>query len=128
MRSRGKLRYRRAGLTMPVKGDDMDANISSALSEHVSNVQFLFTPAGLVHPSSDTTVLPGNFNNEYAEYSGMENSMSTISYEDRLLSLVAVARDGQVGIVGGLQYLVQGIRPSGRGRTTLILRERDAQA
>lgn len=112
---------------MPAKGDDIDSTIANALTEHLSNVDFLFTPAGDPHPSSSTLSIRGNFNNEYEEVSGMEDNIPTVSFETRLLSQVTVSRDGQIGIVGGFDYLVVGIRPTGRGRTLLVLRKRDAQ-
>lgn len=112
---------------MPSKGEDLDAAIASALTAHVSNVDFLFTQANQKHPSNSTEYLRGNFTNEYSELSGMEDSVPVLSFESRLLSRYPIKRLDQVGIVGGLEYLVTGMRPSGRGRTLLTLSKRDAQ-
>ncbi len=112
---------------MPSKGDDLDALISSNITEHLSNVKFRYSDKGETHPSSRTLTVPGVFNNAFMESSmGMSSSMPTLSFEDRLLTNKAVANGGQVGVVGGSEYTVAATEPSGRGRTLLLLRKVNA--
>jgi len=111
---------------VPAKGDDLDAAVACAITDNLSNVEFRYTEAGMTHPSNRTLTVPGVFNNMYLETAeGMSNAQPTLSFEDEWLTNVVVGRDGQVGIVGGAEYKVAHMEPSGRGRTVLILRKID---
>lgn len=95
---------------MPTPFAALQAQLNSAVIEHLSNATADFSAAGTVD---------GIFRKDYAESFGMVSG-STPVFESEDSAFPALSRGQGVNILG-VDYLIAEIRPDGTGMTKLIL-------
>ena len=110
---------------MPRKGDNTDASIARAITDHLSNECFIYSAPGAVHPSNKSVYGDGIFNAVFNDVAnGMaSNGPPTLDVEDILFCANVLTVKGKLTVGARGDFTVEEIQPSSRGRTIMGLRK-----